>query len=411
MKRKLIQYLLWFLAKLVLWRYQPLVIGITGSVGKTSTKEAIYAVLKNKFRAERNVFNLNTEIGMPLTIIQGVDAKRNIFLWFYNFFHALKLFVFKDKNYPEVLILEMSEDAPGMIKYLSGLAKPKIGVVTVIGNPPVHLQYYKNTEELINEIGYLPASLPPAGAAILNTEDENTYSLKEKTSARLIFYGFNEKANLKITDYKLVKADDLENIGCSFRLEYEGSFVPIKLKEIFGKPQVYALAAAAAVGVFLEMNLIEIAKAMEEYKITKGRTTFIKGPNNSWLLDDSYNASPNSVRAALELMSDIPAKRKVAVLGEMKELGIMTDIAHREIGEEAAKIIDVFAGVGEKMKLAKEAIDKNHPQIKTFWFEDSEKAKEALKEIICEKDLVLIKGSRAMEMEKITSYLAHKDGF
>jgi len=405
MKRKLIQFILKILAQLVLWRYRPLVVAVTGSVGKTSTKEAIYTVLKKQYRVGKNNFNLNTEIGMPLTIIQGKDARRNVGLWIYNIFHTFYLILFKKKDYPSVLVLEMSEDAPGMIKYLTDLARPQIGVVTIIGTPPVHLEYYKNTEQVIQEINYLPEHLPSSGTAILNIDDSSVQILIHYISASVLTYGFQEQADLRITNYKLVNESDLKNIGSSFRLEYQGSYVPIKLEKVFGKAQAYAIAAAAAVGLSLKMNLLQVSEAIKNYKIIDGRTMFIPGKKGSWLLDDSYNACPDSVRNALDLIRDIPASRKIVCLGDMKELGYMANQAHRAIGEDIASVADIFIGVGEKMKLAQEVIANDYPNIKTYWFSDSKEAVSQLELIVKKGDLVLIKGSRVMAMEKIAQAL------
>ena len=405
MKRKFIQHTLKYLTKLILWRYKPLIIGVTGSVGKTSTKEAIYTVLKNKFRVERNIFNLNTEIGMPLTIIRGKDAKRNIFLWFYNFFHTLWLFVFKTKKYPQILVLEMSEDAPGMIKYLVDLARPKIGVITTIGDPPVHLEYYKNTNQLIEEISYLPQNLTLNDTMILNADNALVLDFKDKTVAKVLSYGFSEYSDIKVTDYKLINVDDLKNIGMNFRLEASGSFVPVRIEGVFGKAQAYALAAAAAVGLSLDMNLVEISEAMLDYKIVEGRTRFIPGIKNTWILDDSYNACPDSVRATLDILKEISANRKIVVLGDMKELGVNSKEAHIEIGRNIADVAKVFIAVGEEMVFAKEIIDSEYSDIETFWFEDGKQAKKFVKEMIKKGDLVLVKGSHSMKMEEITEYI------
>ena len=403
MKRKFIQCVLKYLAKLVLWRYKPLVIGVTGSVGKTSTKEAIYAVLKKQFRVERNIFNLNTEIGMPLTIIQGKDAKRNIFLWFYNFFYFLWLFIYKSKKYPEVLVLEMSEDAPGTIKYLVDLAHPKIGVITFIGDPPVHLKYYKNINHFIEEISYLPQRLLLDGKFIFNIDNNLVLGLKEKTMAKTFSYGFNERADVKISNYKLVTiGNDLRKAGMSFRIEHKGSFVPVKLKGVIGKPQAYALAAAAAVGLSLEMNLVEIAEAMKDYQIPLGRTKLVSGIEDSWVLDDTYNACPDSVLAALDLIKDINAKRRIAILGDMKELGDFSKQAHELIGEKVSEIADIFIAVGKEMMSAKDIVIEKNSKIEVFCFENSEEAKKYIKKMIQKGDLILVKGSRAMEMERIT---------
>jgi UDP-N-acetylmuramoyl-tripeptide--D-alanyl-D-alanine ligase len=342
---------------------------------------------------------------MPLTIIKGKDAKRNILLWFYNFFHTFWLFIFKTKTYPEILVLEMSEDAPGMIKYLVDLAQPKIGVVTTIGDPPVHLEYYKSINQLIEEISYLPQSLSFDDTVVLNADNPLVLNFKDKTVAKVLSYGFSENSDIKITEYKLINTEDLENIGMSFRLESSGSFVPVRLEGVFGKGQIYALAAATAVGLSLDMNLVEISEAMKDYKIVKGRTKFIRGINNSWLLDDSYNACPDSVRVALDLLKEVPAKRKIVILGDMKELGVNSNQAHIEIGKDIAKIAKVFIAIGEEMAFAKQIINEEYPNVETFWFKDSQEAKTLIKKMIKGGDLVLIKGSHSMEIEKITEEL------
>ncbi|MDD2677975.1 MAG: UDP-N-acetylmuramoyl-tripeptide--D-alanyl-D-alanine ligase [Candidatus Pacebacteria bacterium] len=405
MKRKILQKILNFFSKIILWRYKPIVIGVAGSVGKTSTKEAIFAVLKNKFLVGKNELNLNTEVGLAISIIGGKDAKRSVSLWLINFFYAFKKIIFFDRHYPKILVLEMSEDAPTAIKKVVRLAQPRIGVITAIGKPPVHLENYKNLGELKEEIGFLPQSLPASGTAVLNADDPDVLNFQEKILASVITYGFGEKADMRITNYKLINSENLEKIGMTFRLEYKGSFVPVKLEGVFGKPQAYALAAAACVGAVLNMNLVEIVEGMENYQIVKGRTKFIKGVKNSWLLDDSYNASPDSVNAVLDLIKEIPTKRKIVVLGDMKELGRASEEAHKKIGEKAAEVADIFFGVGESMKLAKEAIRNKYPRKTVFWFGNNNEAKELLKENIKEGDLVLIKGSRAMEMDRITDFL------
>jgi UDP-N-acetylmuramoyl-tripeptide--D-alanyl-D-alanine ligase len=150
------------------------------------------------------------------------------------------------------------------------------------------------------------------------------------------------------------------------------------------------------------MNLVEIAEAMKDYQIPTGRTKFIPGDKGSWILDDTYNACPDSVLAALDLIKEIKAKRRVAILGDMKELGDSSKQAHELIGEAVSESVDVFIAVGEEMALAKDVIIEKNLKIEVFWFENSDEAKKSVKKMIQKGDLVLIKGSRAMEMEKIT---------
>lgn len=421
MKRKIIQYILKFLAKLVLWRYQPLIIGIAGSAGKSSTKEAIYSTLVSHFSVERSVLNLNTEIGLPLTIIRGEDAKRNVVLWLKNFLKALYLVIIKNKNYPRILILEMSEDKPGMIKYLTDLARPKIGVLSWISEVPVHVEYFKDASELAEEIEYLIKTLPRHGKAILNYDNHLILRTKEKTKAEIITYGFDERADLRITNYKIVfkkisATKNFQEISAYFHLNYKGSYVPLCLKGVFGRPQAYALTAATAVGLHFGLNLLEIVKALEKYQLLPGRTAFIPGIKNSWILDDSYNANPDSVKAALETYQDVCLainqikkfiiKRKVIVLGDMRELGKYSDEAHQKIGELTAEIADVFIAIGEKMKLAVAAAQKKgmKPE-KIHHFSDSWQAAEKIKTFVEKGDLILVKGSRGIHTEQVTKAL------
>lgn len=405
MYKKFIQNTIGFLARMMLRRYHPLIIGVTGSVGKTSTKEAIYTVLRQQFRADRNFANLNTEIGMPLTIIRGQNAQRNIALWLMNYLRAFWLLVFKSRNYPEVLVLEMSEDAPGMIKYLVNLAQPQIGVVTVIGDPPVHLEYYANVKELTDEIGCLPQSLPVDGTVVLNADQPAVLDFKNRTTARVITYGFSEQADVRISEYKILPAENLADSGISFRLESGGSFVPVKIPGVLGEGQAYALAAAAAVGLSLDMNLVEISEAMPAYRSVDGRVKLSPGIKGSWILDDSYNACPDSVRAAFNLMKDIPAGRKIAFLGDMKELGENMRSAHEEIGRKAAAEVDILVAVGEGMCLAAAAAQRANSKLQTFCLTNSAEAADLAQKIIQKGDLVLVKGSHAMEMEKVAEVL------
>jgi len=267
------------------------------------------------------------------------------------------------------------------------------------------LEYYKNANQLIEEIGYLPQNLTLDNSMILNADNALVLDFKDKTVAKVLSYGFSEYSDVKVTDYKLINIDDLKNIGMSFRLEASGSFVPVKIEGVFGKAQVYALAAAAAVGLSLDMNLVEISEAILDYKIVEGRTKFIPGIKNTWILDDSYNACPDSVRAVLDLLKEIPANRKIVVLGDMKELGINSKQAHIEIGRNIADVAKFFVAVGEEMVFAKEIIDSEYSDIETFWFKDSKQAKKFIKEMMKKGDLVLVKGSHSMEMEKITEYI------
>ena len=414
MRRKILKYLLWFLAKITLWRYHPLVIAVTGSTGKSSTKEAIYYALKNDFKIERSISNLNTEIGLPLTIIKGYDAKNNIFLWLVNIVKTFWLVIIKNKNYPQIWVLEMSEDQPGLVSYLTKLCRPNIGVIPWIGEVPVHAEFYKNAQSLQENIQDLVALLPKSGTAILNYDNSYSLKAKEKTSAKVITYGFDSRADVKISDYSLIMDQDFTKIGMNLRLEYRGSYVPLRIAGAFGKAQAYALAAGVATGLALNLNLVHLVESLSDYKLLKARTTFIRGIKNTWILEDSYNSNPDALRNSLDLFSEIVSsinenknlyslKRRVLALGDMRELGKYSDNAHRQIASLITKNADIFIAVGEKMKITvEECLKLGFLKENIYWFDNSKDAALKAKELIREGDLMLVKGSRGIHMEEVS---------
>jgi len=413
MKRKFIQYILWFLAKLTLWCYKPMVIAVTGSTGKSSTKEAIYYALKNDFQVERSTSNLNTEIGLPLTIIQGYDAKKNVFLWLANIFHTLGLIILKRKNYPKIWVLEISEDQPHLVSYLARLCRPKIGVISWIGEIPVHVEFHPSAKALQEEIQKLVGYLPQDGTAILNYDNSLSLEAKEKTKAKVTTYGFNNGADVKISDYSFIMDKDLSKIGMTLRLEYQGSYVPLRIIGVFGKAQAYALAAGVAAGLSLDLNLVHIVESLGDYRVLKARTNFVRGIKNTWILEDSYNSNPDALRVILEIYNDLVVvikkgniyniKRRVLALGDMRELGKYSDEAHQKAAPQIIDNADILIAVGKKMKITtEECLKLGFPQEHIYWFENSFDAGKKAKELIQAGDLFLVKGSRGIHMEQVT---------
>lgn len=408
MSRFIIKKILGFLTRKILKKYQPKIVAVSGSFGKTSTKEAIFCVLNNHFRVRRTPANLNTDIGVPLTIIDGKDARRNILGWFYNFWRGLKLILLKDKNYPEILVLEMAADRPGDLKYLTQLAPPDISVLTGIGEPPVHLANYSSLEALLLEKSYLFRNLKADGIAILNEDSPNDY-FKKIIKTKLITFGFSDSSQLKILDYRFHQ-EDFENLADSFitfNLEWQGNIVPFKMPVIY-KSYASSAAAAAAVALAFNLNLVMISDALTHFSPPEHRLSLKKGIKGTWLIDDSYNASPDSLLAALECLLQFQAKRKIAVLADMLELGKETEPAHLKIGKIIFNYTDVFFAIGPKMKFAFEAAsEESLYSERLFWFENSAEAKIPLQQFLKEGDLVLIKGSHAMRMEEILNEILY----
>ncbi len=262
--KKILRNLLQKLARLTIWRYRPGIIGVTGTVGKTSTKLAILAVLEKTRRVRAARGNLNNDLGMPLAILgnwseadlklvsrvtpAGTAHAQKFGFWLKVLFGSLWRIIVKDRNYPEILVLEYGADRPGDIKYLLKIARPNVSIITAVGEVPVHVEFYAGPEEVAREKGRLIEYLPAAGFAILNYDDKRVMNLEQRTRAHLMTFGFNKGAEIKISRME----NRIENgrpIGISFKLEYKGSFVPVRLNGVFGRSHAYASAAAAAGGV------------------------------------------------------------------------------------------------------------------------------------------------------------------
>jgi UDP-N-acetylmuramoyl-tripeptide--D-alanyl-D-alanine ligase len=409
----LLQKLLKIIAKRILKKYRPKIIGITGSVGKTGTKEAIALVLSKKFKIRKTFGNYNNEIGLPLTIIGERSPGKNIFGWFEILLKGWILGAFK-KEYPEILILEMGIDRPGDMDYLVDLAKPDVAVVSAISEIPVHLEFFKNAQELAKEKSKIVKCLVKNDFAVLNYDDRYVKKLKSQTKAQSLTFGFDERAdfwasNLTL-DSKELFAERAAPHGISFKLHFGEREMPFRLPYIFGFPQVYAVLAACAVGIIFKMNLVEIAQQLSKFKAPRGRMNLIAGIKQTNIIDDSYNASPQSTLAALKVLGSLwPAGRKIALLGDMLELGVMVEEGHRQVGREAAKLCHYLITVGEAAKfIADEAKKSGMPPERIFEFEKSE-AQEAAKfvqnEILQKGDLVLIKGSQGMRLERAVKEL------
>jgi UDP-N-acetylmuramoyl-tripeptide--D-alanyl-D-alanine ligase len=426
--KKLLEKKLKFLAKRILNKYQPDVIGITGSVGKTSTKEAIYTVLSGKFACRKNIKNYNNEIGVPLTVIGAESGRKSIFAWIGIFFKAMGLII-RNKPYPKILILEMAADKPGDLEYLTDFIPLKVAVITAIA--PVHLETFSKIENIVKEKSQLVVALEKDGFALLNADDELVIGMKEKTKATLSTYGFGAEAEVKAYEPSLSFSEaGLDGLGkrtlrgLSFKVSYQGSTTPFFLPGVLGEYQVYCALAAVAVGIAYGLNLVNISESLKNFKSPAGRMNLIQGIKGTLIIDDSYNSSPQAALAALSvlekinleeeiperLMPDVLKKLghdgkrflKFAVLGDMAELGEFTEEGHQVVGEKAAGIVDVLITVGEKGKIiARQAIKKGMHEVSVFSFDYALDAGKFLQDRIHKGDIILAKGSQVARMEKV----------
>lgn len=424
--KKVLEKLLAFFARKIIKKYQPEIVGVTGSLGKTSTTNAIFTALSFEYNVRQNMKNYNNEIGLPLTVINVKSGGKSPFGWLKVFYKAIKLLIFRDAEYPEVLVLEMGADMKGDIDYLLKIAQPNIGILTTVSethlkptNPKAknETDWFKDIKGVLSEKQKIVTELPEAGVAILNYDDENVIGIKDKLKTKVITYGFSQMADVQAGEMLFTGLEqdfcetqyqwDCKVWGISFKVNYQGSSVPVFLPHSFGKQQVYAALAAIAVGIAKGMNLVDLSDALRQYRPAKGRMNLIAGLKHTLIIDDTYNSpAARAVIAALEVIKEIEVeegKRKIAVLGDMLELGDKSEQAHREVGLKVAELgIDYLITVGQQSKdiaaAAKEA-GISAEYVKSFT--DQAKAGIFIQNLIESGDLILVKGSQGMRMEKI----------
>jgi UDP-N-acetylmuramoyl-tripeptide--D-alanyl-D-alanine ligase len=407
--RKLLRLKLKIWSKLILKKYQPTIIGITGSIGKTSAKEAITKVLKDKISLRASSKNYNNEIGVPLTII-GVDSPgKDIFGWIKVGFKAIKLILKKDKNYPHVLILEMGVDRPGDLNYLTSIAPVNVALVTAVSYS--HLEYFGSLNNIKKEKQVLVEKLDSKGLAILNYDNEPTREMINASKSRVLTYGLSDGADLQAQDivYNFSRGNyDLD--GINFKLSYKGSIVPVNMKNVLSESSIYAALAAAAVGIYFDLNLVDIAKSLNDFILPHGRMNLLPGVKNTFIIDDTYNSSPEAALAAVDILSRVKIddnSSKYAVLGEMLEIGHYTEEGHRLVGAKVFESgIDYLIAVSEKSRdFIRGAVESGMSEDNVFYFDKLEEAANFLKNRIMTGDIMLIKGSQGAHMERVVKEL------
>lgn len=402
----IIQYILRKLSSAIIKKYHPAVVGITGSIGKSSTKEAVAKVLSSRFSVRANYKNYNNEIGVPLTIIGVMESpRRSVFGWLGVFFKGIRLLLVRSKKYPEMLVLEMGADKPGDIEYLTDIAPCKVGILTFISH--AHTENFKTIKRIAQEKRMIISHLDSDSFAILNYDSPLVMENAGVTVAEKITYGFREGAEIRATDINvLAEPGKLMPLGLNFKVNYRGSIVPIFLPEFVSRAMIPASLAGIATGIVFGVNIVDAAEGLRGVRPLPGHMRPLEGIKRTLVIDDTYNSSPEPAKSALEvlkMLSPGSGGRRIAVLGDMLELGSETVVAHREIGFKIAEMeIDYLITVGEASKetatAAREAgLSEDH----ITRFDKSTEVKKFLQEKMKEGDIVLVKGSQGSRMEKI----------
>ncbi len=406
--RRLLQNILRLLAKAILDKYQPEVVAITGSVGKTSTKEAIFTVLNSTYNCRTNFKNYNNEIGIPLTIIGAESGNQSAAKWLLVIIKALRLIILKAKKYPNILVLEMGADHPGDIKYLAGLVPIRVAVVTAVA--PVHLEFFETIDQVAKEKANLVRALPKNGWAVLNHDIPLVASMEEKTNANILTFGFNHGADIRGAEIAISHEVDYKDVstiqGISFKLIYQGKVIPVLLPKVLGEHLVYTALAAIAVGTIYELNLHTIIESLKNYEPPKGRMHIITGIKNTLIIDDTYNSSPLAATEALHLMAQVNIDSIIKNTPCSVICWNSAVTANRRIKRwvrqwQNTRLICLVT-VGERSRdTVRAAIKKGLGKDNCLTFDPAEEAGRFLQDRIRQGDLILVKGSQGMRMEKI----------
>jgi UDP-N-acetylmuramyl pentapeptide synthase len=392
------------IAKRKLAAKQPVVVAVTGSVGKTSTRTAIAIALGAKYRVRTPYKNYNNEFGLPLAILGEHSPGRDAWGW-------LKLLVkaWRKDDMPEYLVLEYGADAPGDIQRLTEIARPDIAIITAVS--PVHVSNYPNLEALVDEKASLGEAVDHGGLVILNGDDVRVAGMRDRFKAPVQTYSLSH-GDAYATDIRLeFPKEDSFDVGEVFvitraTLHVGHQTAELVLQNCCTTSLVSACLAAVAVAAHLDVPLPEATAALsKELQPVNGRLRPLPGIKGSLILDDSYNAAPASVMAGLDALAQFtPGEerdRRIAVLGDMAELGSLSESEHRTVGEKVATCADLFVAVGPNMRLAMEAAEAaGMDRDKLEWFKDSGEAGRYLDRVIQKGDVVFVKGSQSQRMEK-----------
>lgn len=349
--------------------YDIPVIGITGSVGKTSTKDIIASVMATKYNVLKTEGNYNNEIGLPLTILKLKEH--------------------------DALVLEMGMSAFGEISLLTDIAKPTTAVITVIGSS--HIGELGSRENILKAKLEILEGLNKDGALIINNDNDllNLWNEENSDNHKHITYGVENKSILN------AKNIIIREEGSSFEIEANNKIYTVEVP-VAGKHFIYNSLAAIAVGLENDIEMEKIIEGISNFSLTKRRMEIIKNSNNITIINDCYNASYESVKAALEYVASLKSNRKLAVLGDVLELGEFSKQMHQKMGEEVVNNnIDILVTVGKEAKIIADTVKDKSENIEAYSFDNNTDASNLIKEKMKENDVILVKASNGMHFEEI----------
>ncbi len=388
-------------AALLLRRHKPKIVAITGSVGKTSTKDAIYAAIKNNIYARKSEKSFNSEIGVPLTVLGLPNAWNNPVMWLVNIVDGFFTALFS-RNYPEVLVLETGIDRPGDMEDLTKWIRPDVVVLTRLPSVPVHVEYFSSPEAVAEEKFKLVTALQPDGVLIYNNDDNLIKARLGGVRQRQIGFGRYLETSFTARADRIVYLDD-RPVGIEFRMPCRGQEHKIFVENTIGTHNIYSCTAALAVADELSVPLQNAVESLRSLKTPPGRMHIVPGLKASVIIDDTYNSSPTACEQALQALKELSyAKRKIAVLGDMLELGKYATEEHKRIGSIVPGVADVLLTVGVRARqIAEGALNSGMSEKFVFQYDDAARAGRELQALLKPGDVVLVKASQGIRAEKI----------
>ncbi len=390
-------------AKIVLKRHKPKIVAITGTVGKTSTKDAAGVALSAFHSVRQSYKSFNSDLGIPLTILNLPNGWNNPFVWAKNIILGFWIALFS-RNYPEWLILEIGAEKPGDVERPARWIKPDVVILTRLAKVPVHVEFFASPEEVWREKRFLVEALKPQGLLVYNQDDEDVASMAQMCQRRTSF-GVEEQADITLRESSVLY--EKTNVhtkpkGMALKVAYRDISFPINMKRTVGDGQIYPVLAAFALATALGFDPASVSKALSGYRAPRGRMRIISGIKDSVIIDDTYNSSPVALNRSLNTLGKIESRgKKIAILGDMKELGDFSEAEHKIAGEYAAKFADLIILVGQEARfLAEGALIGGMHESKILQFENAREAGKKAEHLIEEGDVVLVKGSQSVRMEK-----------
>jgi UDP-N-acetylmuramoyl-tripeptide--D-alanyl-D-alanine ligase len=388
--RNIVLFLLRLMAKRRMRKFKGKVVVITGSVGKTSTREAVFKVLNSKYRVKRSPKNMNSDFGLLLTILDLKSGFSSAAKWswyltkgFFNSFSPEK---------SEILLLELGVDKPGDMDFLTSIVTADYAIITSVA--PVHLGegQFSNLQEIFEEKTKIVNSLKAEGKVLLNIDNGHLADFHSSYEGHTkISYGFHENADYQMADCQTSLS------GTSFDLQWKEEEKHNFSANVLGSFQSYVLTPAVIIGLEFGFTIQEINDAFKRFSLPPGRMTVIDGLKDSTILDSTYNSSPVSLKAAVKLLGELgqDAKRRVAVIGNMNELGDESELKHSLIGKMIGDYCDFLITVGKDAKtIAKTALENGFDEENVHSFTYAKEASAFFKKKIKKGDLILVKGSQ-----------------